>query len=172
MKELRLLVHVGLMASVFGCVSCHKVKNKSQQVRHAVHRFIFEGKDRLFHPFDANRPDTESNKRRFKELVGITPPADVKNLYCNADELGSDASYSFVFTCDTSTHNAIIRYLQLTPGSRTSDFSSGYFATNVWWWNKEVTAREKPYSRQDQDLHWYLWRDQKGGKDYFLTFDI
>ncbi len=172
MKGLHLVVHLGLVAIVFGGVSCQKVKNKSQQVSHYLHRVVFEGKDRLFPQFDSTRPDTESNKRRFKDFVGIEPSADVQNLYCNADELGINASYSFVFTCDSSTHQAIIRQLRLTPDSSTADFSTGGFATNVWWWNKEITTREKPYSRQQKDLRCYLWRDQKERKDYFLTFDL
>ncbi|MBF9237663.1 hypothetical protein I2I05_09675 [Hymenobacter sp. BT683] len=160
------------MASLFGCVSCQKAKNKRQQLRQSVDQYYFDTKDRLFPQFDATRPDTESNKRRFKEFVGIAPAADVKHLYCNADEMGIDASYSFVFTCDTATHHAIIRHLQLTPDSSIVDFALGGFATDVWWWNKAVMAREKPHSRQQQDLRWYLWRDQKNGKDYFLTFDM
>lgn len=173
MKRLRFLIYLALVSTVIGSVSCNKIKNKKQQLSQSIHRFIFDRKDRIFPGFDSATPDTESNRRRFKDFLGIEPTSDVKNIYCNSDRLGIDASFSFAFDCDSSTHQTIIRQLHLNPDSVIIyGFDTGSFGTNVWWWNKEITLREKPYSRQYKDLRWHLWRDQKNGKDYFVTYDM
>jgi len=173
MKRLRFFIHLVLVMASLGIVSCNKVKNKKQQLSKAVHRFIFEKKEQIFPGFDSATPDTESNKRRFKDFLGVEPTPDVKNIYCNSDRFGIDASFSFVFNCDSVTHRAIIKQLELKPDSLIQNFATGgSFGTNVWWWDKEIPAKVKPYSRQQKDLRWYLWRDEKNGKDYFLTYDM
>jgi hypothetical protein len=172
MSQLRILVQLGLAIALVGSSSCNKIKNKKHQVSQSIQKLVFNKKDQLFPGFDSTTPDTESNKRRFKDFLGVALTPDIKDIYCKSDRIGIDASYSFVFKCNSSTHESIIKQLNLKPDSLIRDFSTGGFSTNTWWWDKGVSARSKPYSRQQKDLYWHLWRDQKNGKDYFLTYDM
>jgi hypothetical protein len=152
--------------------SCDRIKNRKHQITQRVRQFAFNKKGEIFPGFDATQADTESNRRRFKDFLEITPTPDVKNIYCASDRLGIDASFTFVFECNSSTHQAIIKQLQLQPDTTIVEFTTGGFSTNCSWWNKELTTKVKPYSKKQGDLRWYLWRDEKANKDYFLTYDM
>jgi len=154
--------------------SCDRIKNRKHQAAQRVRQFVFNQKDRVFPGFDATQADTESNRRRFKDFLGIIPTSDVKNIYCASDRLGIDASFTFAFECSLPTHQAIIQKLELRPDTAIASifFGSGGFSTGYSWWDKEIPQRVKPYSKSQGDLRWYLWRDEKRSKDYFLTFDF
>ena len=102
--------------------SCDRVKRKSQQAVDKAHAKITEKKadigDKLITRYDAYTPDTRFNKKRFQEFFGFAPTADVKELYCHADEMGIDHDYQFSFTCDTSTVTKIISKLALVKADQ------------------------------------------------------
>ncbi|WP_143436592.1 hypothetical protein [Hymenobacter crusticola] len=168
----RIVILIFLVFAIGSNSGCDRLRNRKHRLTQRVRQFVFNKKDRIFPGFDATQADTESNRRRFRDFLGITPTPDVKNIYCASDRLGIDASFTFTFECSPSTHQAIIQQLQLQPDTAIVAFSSGGFSTNYAWWDKKLTEQVKPYSRSQGALRWYLWRDEKRNKDYFLTFDF
>ena len=116
--------------------SCDRVKRKSQQSVVKVKEKLAEKKadlgDKLVTHYDAYRPDTRFNRIRFQDFFGFAPPADVKELYCFADETGIDHDYQFSFTCDTSTITKITNNLKLIKAHQPDNFSSGLWHSFPW----------------------------------------
>lgn len=126
-KVIRVYVSILLFLS---CVcSCNRVKQKSREVVENAKAKLADKKadveDKIVTHYDAFNPDTRFNKQRFQDLFGFTPTADVKELYCHADEMGIDHDYQFSFSCDTSTVSKIVSRLKLTMADKPDNFSSG-----------------------------------------------
>ena len=63
--------------------------------------------DKISPKFDAYHPDTEFNKKRFKDFLKVALSPDIKNIYCFDDAIGIDADYQFSFNCNKSTAELI-----------------------------------------------------------------
>lgn len=128
--------------------------------------------EKVFPPFDSDRPDTENNRQRFEEFIGVELTPDVKNIYCFDDAIGADADYMFAFNCSPYTSEKIIILHGLTIDTINSD--NGFFMQNDFdWWDKETIKNLQKYSSTDGDgNHKYYWYDSSGNKAYFFKFDM
>jgi hypothetical protein len=156
--------------------SCDRVKRKSQQAVDKAHAKIAEKKadigDKLITRYDAYTPDTRFNKKRFQEFFGFAPTADVKELYCHADEMGIDHDYQFSFTCNTSTVTKIISKLALVKADQPDNFSSGLWHSFPWWDSTSISVSKPYFKKGDHETYWYLWYDHKKSKAYYFEFDM
>ncbi len=68
-----------IFALTFGLLACERVKRKTEQVTDKVKTETKEeiakqaGRvvDKIFPPFDHDKPDTENNKRRFEDFLKV-----------------------------------------------------------------------------------------------------
>ena len=127
--------------------------------------------DKVFPPFDHDKPDTENNRQRFRDFLKVELTPDVKNIYCFDDAIGIDASYMFGFNCDPATSEKIIEMNDLkidTAG--TAVFTPQY---EFKWWNDLRVACLQRYSWTDgQQYFKYYWYDANEKKAYFFDFDM
>lgn len=168
--------YIILLLSLISILSCDRVKQKGRQVIDKARTELSEKKadlgDKIISHYDAYKPDTRFNKKRFQEFFGFVPTADVKELYCHADELSIDHSYQFSFICDTSTVTKIINGLKLAKADEPDNFGSGLWRSFPWWDSTSITTL-KPYFRKgDHETYWYLWYDHTKGKAYYFEFDM
>ena len=154
-----------LLISVLLIGSCNRIKDKSKDI-------LAEQKDKLFPKYDHDIPNSENNKKRFKEFFGFNPTSDIDSIYCYADQLGVDHDYSFSFKCDTSTIKKIRKNLNL---SNDSTFSTGFNSLfhDFEWWDVEVINELQPYwNKGEHEVHYFLWFDSNGSKAYYFEFDL
>src|SRR5438034_981648 len=109
---------------------CHKIKKESGKVISKTEEKI-ENKatsviEKMIPVFDDLTPDAEANKLLFKEFMGFTPTADIKNIYCFNNDIGIDADYEFAFTCADSSINKIVKYLNLTKTSKNNVIGASF----------------------------------------------
>ena len=79
-------------------------KNKTKEgIKEQTRKII----NKVFKPFDYDKPDTENNKKRFIDFLKVKISPDVKNIYCFDDAIGIDADYMFAFNCDLKTSEKI-----------------------------------------------------------------
>ena len=161
-------------------ISCDRIKNKTERVADKVKEKTKEELkeqtqkivDKVFPPFDHDRPDTYNNKKRFKDFLKIEITPDVKNIYCFADAIGIDADYMFAFNCESATSRKIIEVHNLTIDTLNSDNAFG-LQHNFEWWDKERISGLKKYSWTNGDQYFkYYWYDQEKQKAYFFDFGM
>ncbi len=162
-------------AFCWALASCDRVKNKGRQIvvkiKQEIRNNAAEAGDKIIPRFDDTKPDTKFNKQRFQDFFGFYPTADVKNIYAHSDELGIDASYYFAFECADSTVTKIKKSLFLSADTTGTGFSGWLNSSPTFWWDTAAIQKIKPFTKQKENLHWYLWYDKAKGKVYFLTFD-
>jgi hypothetical protein len=155
--------------------SCDRVRSKGHQIvaktKQEIRNKADAVGDKIISRFDDTKPDTKFNKQRFQEFFGFYPTPDVKNIYAHSDELGIDASYYFAFECADSTVEKIKRSLSLSVDTTGMGFSGGLNLSPTFWWDTVAIQQIKPFSRQRENLYWYLWFDKVKRKVYFMTFD-
>jgi hypothetical protein len=165
---------------VFVLTSCDRVERKAEQItekakdktKETVERQTDKVVHKIFPPFDHDKPDTENNKKRFKDFLKIEITPDVKNIYCFDDPIGIDTDYMFSFDCDSSTSKKIIEVNNLKVDSINED--NGFNMQHDFnWWNKKRIAKLKKYSWTNGDRYFkYYWYDKENGKAYFFDFDM
>ncbi len=167
-----------ILASVFTFTmfSCDRLKNKGQELAGKAEKKVKNKSndlvDKIVPHFDAYKPDTKYNKKRFKDFLKVDLTPDIKNIYCFDDAIGIDASYQFSFNCDTTTARLIIDKHQLTINEKTTDYAFG-LQTEFEWWDKEKIKKLDLYSWQDGKQYFkYFWYDKAEQKAYYLDFDI
>ena len=112
---------------LFTFTSCDRLKRKGLETVDKTQEKIGEAKrklkdkkdqvfDEVFTTYDNTKPDTEANKKRFKQHLQIDLTRDVKNIYAYGDFLGADYKVLISFTCNDSTIEKIIatKKMQLT----------------------------------------------------------
>ena len=163
-----------------GLISCDRIKDKTEQVADKVKEKTKEKLkeqtqkvvDKLYPPFDHNKPDTENNKSRFKDFIKVQITQDVKNIYCFDDAIGIDADYMFAFNCNLETSKKIIEVHSLTIDSLNSDNGFGMQHDFEWWDMKRIENLRK-YSWTDGNQYFkYYWYDNENQKAYFFEFDM
>jgi hypothetical protein len=128
--------------------------------------------DKVFPSYDNGKPDTENNKKRFKEHLQADVSDDVKNIFAYGDFIGIDYKVLISFTCDTTTINKIIRTKQMSLS--TIDYDDGLsFSAEFPWWDKERISKIKPYKTGKEYEYWeYLWYDIQTRQAYYLEFSL
>lgn len=163
MAVLRLFIILLVVPSVFGRCTRIKVKVKST-AKDAI--------DKVHPVFDATTPDTKYNKERFKEFFSVPLSVDVKDIYCNAERLGQDATYQFAFSCNKHTAQQIIDVNHFArPDAQSGNYSFSNLTEFDWWQQKGIDSLPL-FTRHQDDLFRYFWYDSIRGKAYYLDFDI
>lgn len=167
------------MILVIGLFSCDRVEKKIEQVTNKVKSKTKEQLEKqtqrivekIFPPFDHNKPDIENNKKRFKDFIKVKLTPDIKNIYCFDDAIGIDADYMFSFNCDSSTSEKIIEVHGLTIDTINSDYGFG-LQHDFEWWDKTKIKKLQKYSWTNGDRYFkFYWYDNEQGKAYFFDFD-
>jgi hypothetical protein len=178
------LLDICLLISLFILsLSCNNFKEKSEaaaakakeKLNDAGQR-IKEEKDKLLDrmnpDYNAKTPDTESNKRRFRENLKTEPTPDVKNIYGFADLAGADYKILMSFQCDSSTFR---RILDANGFILIKDKTDGglLFSEDFDWWDKTVIEK-LPYAKQGiEGSYWrYIWYNEKKGMVYWQEFSL
>lgn len=156
--------------------SCDGLLRKGKRTVATARTKIAEKKsdlgDKIITRYDAYTPDTRFNKKRFREFFGFEPTADVKGIYCHADEMGIDHDYQFSFTCDTATITKITKTFKLIKANQPDNFSSGLWHSFPWWDSTGITVL-KPYLKKGtHETYSYLWYDSNKSKAYYFSFDL
>lgn len=160
MKFLKWLI---LSACLMSLVCCGRIKAKSKSV-------LFDTIDNIHPLFDAAEPDTKYNKARFADFLKVSLTPDVKNIYCNANRIGIDASYQFAFNCSRQTAAHIIAANKLLPD--TDKNYSVSIGDTLGWWSIDDIMKLPRYKSVDGDLYRIFWYDTTAFKGYFLDFDL
>jgi hypothetical protein len=159
--------------------SCDRVKRKGRQLSDKASKEIDQAKqkisdkkDKLFPAYDSGKPDTESNRKRFKEHLQVAVSEDVKDIYTYGDFLGVDYKVLIAFTCDTSTIARIVQAQGLELSQQ--DMDTGlFFLDELPWWDKKIIENIRPYKQGKEYEYWkYLWYDVKNKKAYYEEFSL
>lgn len=156
--------------------TCGKVKKESKKLAVETGQKIKEKAkdaiDKMVPSYDAYKPDTKANKKRFKEFLGVEPTADVKNIVCIDDAIGIDATYKFSFQCDDSTIKKIAAKLLLVKTEK-DNVTGLNLGPEVPWWDVGRIMNLEPYWKKgEHETYWYLWFDKIDKQAWFLTFDM
>jgi energy-coupling factor transporter transmembrane protein EcfT len=131
--------------------------------------------EKVFPTFDSDIPDTEANKKNFRNFLKVDITPDVKNIYCFDDTIGQDADYMFAFSCDSLTANKIIDRNELKNDSLTGNNPENLQHSFFWWDNKRINELQR-YSwdsdAKKKNFHKLFWYDQKNKKAYYFEFDM
>ena len=175
-----LIYIAAILILITGFISCDRIKNKTAKLSEKVKKKTKEGIkeqtrkiiDKVFKPFDYDKPDTENNKKRFIDFLKVKISSDVKNIYCFDDAIGIDADYMFAFNCDLKTSEKIIKFHNLTIDTLNSD--NGFeIQRDFEWWNKKQIEKLKKYSwTNDGQYFKYYWYDKGHQKAYFFDFNL
>lgn len=167
MKYIVFLFILGLF--IYSCGRLEqKVEQAKQEVEDKTKNKVSEltGKiaNRIFPPFDSDKPDTDNNKKRFVDFLKVELTNDIKNIYCFDDAIGIDADYMFSFNCDSSTFNKILKVNKLTIDTVNEDY--GFFMQHdfAWWDKNKIKLLEKySWTNNERDSK-YFWYDCKAKK--------
>jgi len=157
-KQMKYLIYI-LIILTLTFYSCNRIKNKSKDLI-----------DNVFPHFDAYKPDTKFNKKRFKDFLQVELTDDIKNIYCFGDAIGIDAYYLFSFNCDTATVRKIIEKHQFkldTIANRTFGFQDDFE-----WWDKKKIEKLDLYTWEGDRYFKHFWYDSTEQKAYYFDYDI
>ena len=163
--------------------SCDRLKRKGLETVDKTQEKIGEAKqklkdkkdqvvDEVFTTYDNTKPDTEANKKRFKQHLQIDLTRDVKNIYTYGDFLGADYKVLISFTCDDSTIKKIIatKKMQLTTSK---DDDGLFFLDKFKWWDKDKIKLLEPYKVGKESKYWqYLWYDKKSMTAFYEEYSL
>ena len=119
----------------------------------------------------SNYSSPKVNRKLFIKFFNLDPPTDVKNFYYHSDELGIDASYWISFESSDTTIQKIRQSLQLDEERVTRGLFGGLNSYPTQWWDTTFIFKAKAYTKQEQNIFWFLWYDRTNRKAYFLTLD-
>ncbi|MDR2235549.1 MAG: hypothetical protein LBE92_05460 [Chryseobacterium sp.] len=145
-----------------------KGKEKTGQVA----RNAFE---KVFPTFNSDRPDTEANKKNFRNFIKVDITPDVKNIYCFDDAIGQDADYMFSFSCNPETAEKIIERHRLVKDSLRGNNQDG-LQDDFFWWDKKKINELESYSwdsnHEGKNFHKIFWYDHEHQKAYYFEYDL
>jgi len=156
----------------FSIFSCDRVKKKGENVIAKAKNGASKQLDKIFPTYDAYKPDTDHNKRRFKEHLQVELTDDVKNIYSYGDFLGINYKVLIAFTCSKTTINSIIeiKKMQKTPSK---DDDGLFFLAEFKWWDKDKIELLTPYKIGEKGKHWqYLWYDRKTKQAFYEEYSL
>ena len=182
-QTLRLTIYILTIAFLATLSSCDRLKRKGHEVVDKTQEKIGETKqkisekknklvDKFFPIYDNGKPDTENNKKRFKEHLQVDLTDDVKNIYAYGDFLGVDYKVLISFSCDNSTIENIIatKKMKLTTWK---DDDGLFFLDEFNWWVKEKIELLEPNKVGKVGEYWqYLWYDKKSKTAYYEEYSL
>ena len=131
--------------------------------------------EKVFPTFDSDKPDTEANKKNFRNFLKVDITPDVKYIYCFDDAIGQDADYMFSFSCDSITANKIIERHELKKDSLQGNNPDG-LQHDFFWWDKMKLKELESYSwsskNEGKNVHKIFWYDKKYEKAYYFEYDL
>ena len=126
----------------------------------------------MFPTYDADKPDTEHNKKRFQEHLQVKPTADVNNIYGYGDFLGIDYKVLMAFSCDSITIQNIIHTKGMKP-TESKDDDGLLFSKEFAWWNKDQIELLEPYKVGKKGEWWqYLWYNPQTKQAWYEEFSL
>ena len=146
-----------------------KGKEKTSQIaKNAV--------EKVFPTFDSEKPDTEANKKNFRNFLKVDITSDVKNIYCFDDAIGQDIDYMFAFSCNFTTAQKIIDRHELKKDSLIGNNPES-FQNDFFWWDKKRINELPSYSWQSnlenkKNVYKLFWYDEKYQKAYYFEYDL
>jgi hypothetical protein len=172
-----------VLVILFTLFSCDRIKRKGNKIITATKETAAETKqkvsdkkdqliDKVFPSYDSNKPDTKSNRKRFREHLQVEPIDDVKNIYAYGDFLGADYKVLIAFTCEKTTIDKIIaaKKMQLTT---TKDDDGLLFLDKFKWWDKDKIEFLEPYKVGKETEYWeYLWYDPTTKQAYYEEYSL
>lgn len=173
MKNLIFLISFGLICSCdrVGQKADHAKDVIAENTKEEVSKLTDKVANKIFPPFDSDKPDTDNNKKRFTDFIKVDLSEDIKNIYCFDDAIGIDADYMFSFNCDRTTARKIIEKHQLKLDKETTDYAFG-LQHDFEWWDKKKIEKLDLYSWQgDHQYFKYYWYDNTEQKAYYFDFD-
>jgi ABC-type nickel/cobalt efflux system permease component RcnA len=131
---------------------------------------------KIFPPFDSDKPDTEANKKNFRHFLKVDITPDVKNIYCFDDAIGQDADYMFSFSCDSLTAQRIIERHELKKDSLVGNNPES-MQHDFFWWDKKRISELESYSwdsdhEMKKNVNKIFWYDAKNEKAYYFEYDM
>lgn len=139
--------------------SCGRIKHKWAQMV-----------DKVIPTFDSYKADSEFNKKRFSQFIQVERTADIKNIYCYADEIGIDALYQFSFNCAPLTAQTIINKHKLVADTTNQP---PQFQREFSWWNIQQLNAMPHYIHNHHDTYFqYFWYDSATQQAWYLDYDI
>lgn len=134
-----------------GIISCEQIKNKSEQLADKVkektevefRKKVQKVVDKVYPPFDHDKPNTENNKKRFKDFLKIKITPDIKGIYCFDDAIGIDADYMFVFYCNSISSKQIIKTHNIKIDSINANNGFALQSDFEWWDKERIVSLEK-----------------------------
>jgi hypothetical protein len=160
-QTLRLSNYILTITITLTLFSCDRLKRKGHEVV-----------DKVFPTYDNGKPDTENNRKRFKEHLQVDLTDDVKNIYAYGDFLGIDYKVLIAFTCSQATIDKIIavKKMHLTT---TKDDDGLFFLDEFQWWDKNKIELLEPYKVGKDGEYWeYLWYDKKNKNAYYEEYSL
>lgn len=169
-------------AFIITLFSCERIRKKGNAVIDKTEAKVSEAaqkvvstnqelKDKVFPTYDSNKPDTDNNKKRFKEHLNIDLTNDVKNIYTYGDFLGADYKVLISFNCDITTINKIVTVKNMVL-QNSNDEGLG-FGEEFQWWDKNKIHKIKPYKEGKEAEYWkYLWFDKSSKTAYYEEFSL
>jgi len=177
---MKFLLHILILTLFAGLYSCKNVMDKTENTVHTIktrakqesNKIADKISEKLYPPFDSDKPDTENNKKRFADFLKIPITPNIKNIYCFDDAIGIDADYMFAFNCEEATSDNIIKTHALKKDTTNSD--NGFsLQHDFFWWDKTKISTLEKYSWTDGEQYWkYYWYDSIERKAYFFDFDL
>ena len=173
MKNFIFLITFGLF------FSCDRLRQDAEQAKDVVEartkeevsKLTEKAVNKIFPPFDSDKPDTDNNKKRFTDFLKIELTDDVKNIFCFDDAIGIDADYMFSFNCDSTTFKKILSINKLTIDTVNKDYGFSMQHDFAWWDKNKIKLLQK-YSWTNNDRYYkYFWYDHKDKKAYYFEFD-
>lgn len=161
-----------LITLSIGIYTLYFVLEKGKEKTDQITKSAFE---RVFPTFDSNIPDTEANKKNFRNFIQVDITPDVKYIYCFDDAIGQDADYMFSFSCNPETVTKIIERHSLRKDSLKGNNSEG-LQDDFFWWDKKKIYELESYSWNSdncgKNLHKTFWYDHDNQKAYYFEYDL
>lgn len=131
--------------------------------------------EKVFPTFNSDTPDTEANKKDFRNFLMVDITSDVKNIYCFDDAIGQDVDYMFSFSCNSKTAENIIERHSLIKDSLVGNNPEGMQHDFFWWDKKRISELESYSWDSDSDRknsHKIFWYDEENQKAYYFEYDL
>lgn len=182
-STLRYSKNILTLALLLTLFSCDRIKRKGDAVVDKTKQAASETKqkisdkgnnlvDEVLPTYDNGKPDTENNKKRFKEHLQVDLTSDVKNIYAYGDFLGADYKVLIGFTCYQTTIDKIIaaKKMQLTTSK---DDDGLFFLDEFKWWDKDKIELLEPFKvGKEAEYCQYLWYDPKTRQAFYEEYSL
>ena len=182
-QTLRLTIYILTITFLATLSSCDRLKRKGQKAVDKTKEKVAETNqninakknqlvDKVFPIYDSGKPNTENNKKRFKEHLQVDLTSDIKNIYAFGDFLGADYKVLISFGCDTATLNKIVTAKAMTISTVDND-DGLLFLDEFIWWDKKAIDKINPFKIGKEYESWqYLWYDKESKTAYYEEFSL